>query len=48
MEPPDPTEEDRPDVDGTPVPPALQDPDAPGNFLDDEQAPEVPEPNEPA
>lgn len=24
------------------------DPDAPGNYVDDEEAPEVPEPNEPA
>jgi hypothetical protein len=29
-------------------PPPEQDPDAPGTFVDDEEAEEVPEPNEPA
>jgi hypothetical protein len=42
---PDRDPEPRPDPE---EPPARPDPDAPGNFSEDENASEVPEPNEPA
>ena len=37
------TPPERPDEDARPV----DDPDAPGNYVDDEESDEVPEPNEP-